>query len=269
MASLLRRIRKLNGLTNRSITEPFAGGAGASLALLFLEDTEEIFINDADRSIYDFWWAVINQSRSFLDLLAKTPVTISEWRRQRAIYRASGRVSHLQRGFATFFLNRCNRSGIIMGGGPIGGVKQAGTWKLDARFNKPELRVRCERLAEYRNRIHLTSNDGLEVLSSATNESTVFFIDPPYFIKGKTLYMNGLDENYHKALASQLRSMRDAAWVLTYDDCPYIRRIYQGWSTIHPFSLRYSAAKRREGHEVLIVPKWISLPGGDFLANRN
>ena len=62
--------------------------------------------------------------------------------------------------FSAFYLNRCNRSGIIMNGGPIGGVKQTGKWKLDARFNKAELRRRCEKVAEYRERIHVSGDDG-------------------------------------------------------------------------------------------------------------
>lgn len=72
--------------------------------------------------------------------------------------------------------------------------------------------------------------------------------------------MNALDEEYHLALATQLKSMTDSAWVLTYDDCPAIRRMYREWATIRPFTLKYAAADRRSGREVLIVPKWVRLP---------
>ena len=260
LAGLLCQIRRINGLGDRVIAEPFAGGAGASLTLLYLEETPEIYINDDDKAVYDFWWSVVNRPDSFAEMLAKTRVSITEWRRQRDVYRDQGRVSHLRRCFATFYLNRCNRSGIIMNGGPIGGVKQAGKWKLDARFNKSELRRRCEKVAEYRNRIHVSCSDGIDFIESLDAETTCFFIDPPYYVKGKTLYLNALNEEYHAALASQLKSMRDAAWVLTYDDCPQIRRMYRGWATIRPFSLQYVAAERRSGKEVLIVPKWLRLP---------
>ena len=47
MADLLAQIRRLNGLADRSFAEPFAGGAGASLSLLYLEETPEIYVNDA------------------------------------------------------------------------------------------------------------------------------------------------------------------------------------------------------------------------------
>lgn len=260
MTGLLGQIRRLNGLGDRAIAEPFSGGAGASLSLLFLEETPEIFINDADIAIYNFWWAIINKPVPFSDLISTTPVSMAEWRRQRDIYRSHKNVSRLRQGFSTFYLNRCNRSGIIMNGGPIGGVKQEGKWKLDARFNKKDLSRRCERVSEYRDRIHLSNHDGIEFINAQEKETVFYFIDPPYFTKGKTLYLNALDERYHVELAERLKTMADAAWVLTYDDCPKIRQLYQGWATIRPFSLQYTASERRIGKEVVIAPKWIRLP---------
>jgi len=260
LAGLLSDIRKLNGLGNRCIAEPFAGGAGAALTLLFLEHAHRIHINDADPAIYDFWWTLVNRPRPFLEMLSNTRVTIPEWRRQRAVYREDCATSRLRRGFSTFFLNRCNRSGIIMNGGPIGGVNQTGAWKLHARFNKTELRRRCEKVAEYRERIRVSCDDGIRFIQTIDPKSTFLFVDPPYFKKGPTLYLNALDDEYHMALAARLKTMQDAAWVLTYDDCPEVRRMYRGWAAIKPFSLRYAAADRRPGNEILITPKWMRLP---------
>src|ERR1700690_1156875 len=113
MAGLLRQIRRLNGLGDRGMAEPFAGGAGASLTLLYLEETNEIYINDLDPAIHDFWWALVNKPKPFINILAKTRVSMAEWHRQRDVYKDQGRVSRLHRGFAAFYLNRCNRSGII------------------------------------------------------------------------------------------------------------------------------------------------------------
>jgi DNA adenine methylase len=260
MAGLLREIRRLNGLGSRAIAEPFAGGAGASLTLLYNEEAHEIYINDADPAIHDFWWTLVNRHKPFLDMLSRTRVSMAEWRRQRDLYKANNRVSKLRRGFSVFFLNRCNRSGIIMNGGPIGGTRQAGKWKLNARFNKAELRRRCERVIEYGKRIHVSCQDGIDFINNLNSESSFLFIDPPYFAKGQTLYLNALDNEYHAALADRLSVMQDAAWVLTYDDLPEVRRMYRSWAKIRPFSMRYSAAKRRTGKEILITPKWMQLP---------
>lgn len=260
MAGLLSGIRRLNGLGGTAIAEPFAGGAGASLTLLYLEETHRIYVNDLDPAIYDFWWTLVHRPSAFLDLLSRTRLNMAEWRRQRDIYRRRSGVSRLRRAFAAFYLNRCNRSGIIMNGGPIGGVKQKGKWKLDARYNKAELRRRCERVVEYRDRIEVSCEDGIGFIERLDPRSTFLFIDPPYFEKGPTLYLNVLDGGYHAALASRLRELSDSAWVLTYDDCPAVRRMYRGWAAIRPFSLRYAASERRSGREVLIAPKWMRLP---------
>jgi DNA adenine methylase len=260
IADLLARIRKLNRLGGRAIAEPFAGGAGASLSLLYLEETHKIYINDIDPAIYDFWWTLTHRPRPFVEMLSRTRVNISAWRRQRDVYRETNRMSRLRRGFAAFYLNRCNRSGIIMNGGPVGGIAQAGTWKLDARFNKAELIRRCEKVIEYHDRIHVSCYDGIHFIDKLESNSTFFFIDPPYFRKGPTLYLNSLNEGYHETLAAHLRTKSTSAWILTYDDCPEIRRMYRDWALIRPFSLRYTASERRPGRELLIAPKWIQLP---------
>ena len=132
MAGLLADIRRLNGLGDRVIAEPFAGGAGAALTLLYLEEVHRIYINDADSAIHDLWWTLVKRPRPFVNMLSRARPSIAEWRRQRDVYRDTGPVSRLRRGFSAFFLNRCNRSGIIMNGGPIGGIAQTGKWKLDA-----------------------------------------------------------------------------------------------------------------------------------------
>jgi DNA adenine methylase len=260
MADVLLQIRRLNGLADRSVAEPYAGGAGAALTLLFLEETTEIFINDADPAIHDFWWSLISRPDAFMKVLARTRVNMAEWKRQRDVYRSAVSISRLRRGFSAFYLNRCNRSGIIIDGGPIGGIQQTGKWNLKARFNKAELRRRCEKIAEFRSRIHVSSQDGIRFIATVDPGSTFLFIDPPYFEKGHTLYLNTLSAKYHRQLASKLRSMNEAAWVLTYDDCPQVRKMYRGWAGIRPFLLRYAAAERRNGLEVLITPKWMRLP---------
>ncbi len=260
LSGLLSAIRQINGLGGLAIAEPFGGGAGASLTLLYREETPEIYINDADPAIHDFWWSVLRRPREFQETLSRTRVSMSEWRRQRETYRAPGRQSRLRRGFATFYLNRCNRSGIVANGGPIGGVKQTGPWGLGARYNKETLRERCEKLAEYRDRIHVSCHDGIKFVAGVDESSTMLLVDPPYYEKGKTLYLNALDETYHRALAAALKAKSRVAWVVTYDDCPAIRKMYRGWTTMRPFSLRYSASQRRRGRELLITPRWIRLP---------
>ena len=259
MTSILRNIRSLNRLNGYAVAEPFAGGAGASLTLLYLRETHEIHINDLDPAIHDFWFSAVHDSAALLDCLEESPVSVEEWKRWRNVYRSKG-ASRLERGFATFYLNRCSRSGIIRNGGVIGGIKQGGRWKIDARFNKGTLRGRLRRIAEERDRIFVSNLDGIDFIDTLDPQSTLYFVDPPYFKKGPALYLSGLDPEYHARLAAKLQCMSGAAWAVTYDDCAEIRELYGDWATIHPFSLRYTARERRQGKEVLITPKWLRLP---------
>lgn len=260
LAGLLNRIRVANQLRDLEFAEPYAGGAGAALTLLFRDEAPAIHINDADQAIFDIWWAILERIDQFSEMIHTAPLTVDEWRRQRAVYRNPGSVSRVERAFAAFYLNRCNRSGIIRNGGPIGGIEQAGKWRLDARFSRLRLVERCQRVSRERSRIHLSAQDGIEFLRGLAGTGVFFFLDPPYFEKGPTLYLNALDPPYHAALAQVLRTMDDTPWVLTYDDCPEVRALYQDWATIRSYSLRYSASKRRSGGELLIAPHWLILP---------
>ena len=260
LTGLLNRIRVANRLRDLEFAEPYAGGAGAALTLLFRGEAPAIHINDADQAISDIWWAVLERIDQFSEMIHTVPLTVDEWRRQRAIYRHPGSVSRVERAFAAFYLNRCNRSGIIRNGGPIGGIEQSGKWRLDARFNRQRLVERCRRVSKNRSRIHISALDGIEFIQGLAGTGVFFFMDPPYFEKGPTLYMNALNPPYHAALAQVLRTLNDTPWVLTYDDCPEVRALYQDWAAIRSYSLRYSASKRRRGGELLIAPHWMILP---------
>ena len=121
--------------------EPFAGGAGLALELLFNGVVNRVKINDFDPAIYSFWYSITTEEtfHLFVDYLDKVEVNIEEWYHQKDIYLNQSNHSQLELGFATFFLNRCNRSGILKAG-PIGGKKQDGKYKIDCRFNKDKLK---------------------------------------------------------------------------------------------------------------------------------
>ena len=260
MAGLLNRLRVANRLRDRDFAEPYAGGAGAALTLLFRGEAPTIHINDIDEAVSDIWWAVLERIDQFSEMIRTAPLTVDEWKRQRAIYRDPGSGSRLERAFAAFYLNRCNHSGIIGDGGPIGGIAQTGKWPLDARFNRQGLVRRCERVARQQSRIRISALDGIEFVRSLADTGAFFFIDPPYFRKGPTLYLNALDPPYHARLAQFLRTLSDSPWVLTYDDCAEVRALYEEWATVRSYSLRYSASSRRRGGELLIAPRWMILP---------
>lgn len=245
------RVIQANQLHGITYIEPFAGGAGAAIALLFLEKVDHIVINDLDRAIYSFWRSAVYDSDKFVEKIDSTPVTVKEWRRQKSIYMDPHSKS-FDLGFATFFLNRTNVSGIL-DGGPIGGLDQRGKWKIGARFNKQGLSERVRQLGLYENRISIFNKDGIELIKDYLERKDAFiYLDPPYYAKGASLYLNHYQQSDHEALAKQLNKNANAFWLLTYDDRKQIRSLYPK-RRIANFSLNYNAYESRKGHEIIVL----------------
>lgn len=275
--SLLMRflveVIQANGLGKPDYIEPYAGGAGAALHLLFDEYVEEITINDADPRIQAFWQAVTKRNDDFLDRLSRIRTSVTEWKRQRDIYEKRDLRKQFELGFAVFYLNRTSRSGIVRNAGPIGGHDQTGKYKIDARFYRKELMDRIARIGRYAHRIHVSGMDGLSLLrrldgTPAKAARTLAFLDPPYYDKGSNLYLNGFDHGQHNTLAEFLKVRRRFAWVMTYDNTKEIRALYDGFSSIR-FDLSYSAFERRAGQELLIHPTEVVVPNKARIALRN
>ena len=260
LLQLVSTILKVNRIERRNYAEPYAGGCGLALALLYEGYVSDIHINDIDPSIWTFWHSVLHQTDELAYMIAKTPITIDEWQRQREIHMAQNADDTLALGFSTFFLNRTNRSGIIKNAGVIGGLKQTGPYKIDCRFNRDDLIRRVRRVAKYRSRIHLYHRDALDFIESLCNllPTTFFCVDPPYSNKGSSLYTNFYDPSDHATLASYLLSIK-SPWIVTYDKDPAITNIYRDRRQFE-FDLNYSVKTKRVGTELLIASKGLRLP---------
>jgi DNA adenine methylase len=238
----------------RMYAEPFCGGAGAAVILLKLKAVEEIHLNDADLKVYAAWKAILEETERFADAIHDTSVDLETWRVCRNTVDTATEYS-FELGFATFFLNRTSRSGIVLGAGPIGGYDQTGNWKIDARFNRDALAERVRWLGEVRHRIHLTQEDALTFLSKSAErlpiDRTLFFVDPPYVTAGGRLYLNAMSEGKHIALSDMLQDGSLPHWVLTYDDHPLIRTLYAD-QTIKDLAVTYSLQQKRKEREILI-----------------
>jgi DNA adenine methylase len=260
LGSVLARIITENRLEGSVYGEPYAGGAGASLSLLYWEYVSKLYLNDADPCIYAVWRSILDHTEEFCKRIGDVPLSIDEWKKQKTIYTNYGQNSTLDVGFATFYLNRTNRSGIIKNGGPIGGYDQSGPWKIDARFSRTGLIERIQRIALYRERIAFTAFDAISFCKSLPSLPKLFlYLDPPYYVKGSELYLNHYKDSDHRELAAFLKARSGMNWVLTYDRVPEIEKLYKGFPRIR-FSLSYSATKRKIGRELLILSKSVRVP---------
>lgn len=250
-----------NNLLGGTYVEPYAGGASIALSLLIDEYVSKIIINDLDRSIYAFWYSILNNTDEFCKLIKRTSLTIKVWKLQKKIQKEKNSQDLLSLGFSTFFLNRTNRSGIL-NAGVIGGLKQKGKWKINARYNKEDLINRIRKIAEYKEKIEIHNYDAINLikeLRKSLPRKTLFYFDPPYFIKGKELYMNHYEYENHKEIAIEIFKIKGQKWIVTYDNVPPMKKIYVSYNP-QIYYLRYSAGNYDKKSEIMMNSKNILMP---------
>ncbi|MBU3193449.1 DNA adenine methylase [Clostridium algidicarnis] len=248
--------KKLNKST---YVEPFCGGAGVALYLLVNNHVSDIIINDYDKSIYAFWYSVINYPEQLCNIIKNTEITIEEWNKQKSIQFNKCNEDLLILGFSTLFLNRTNRSGILKAG-VIGGLKQEGNYKLDCRFNKQQIIDKIELISSYRNKIKLYNLDTEELIDDVIknlNQKSFIFFDPPYYKKGESLYTNFYKHEDHLALANKIKEIKYHSWIVTYDNTESIIEMYKG-NRKEIYKLNYYAQNKYKGEEVIFYSNTLS-----------
>lgn len=260
---LIRDIFECTTAEFRTYVEPFCGGAGIAMDLLLNHQTEHVWLNDLDPGIYSFWRAVVEENERLIEWINRVDVSVSEWDRQRSVIAESSQDCgyDFELGAAYFYMSRTNRSGVIKGG-MIGGRTQSGKYKLDCRFNKPNLIRLLQQIDNQKHRITVSNVDGAALIRTGLSRElnpieTIVFADPPYVNKSDGLYLNTFSTEDHSNLCDALRSSSLPYWLATYDDDPLIRNLYQDFG-IRRMPIRYSASRRRVESELLMLSQPLS-----------
>jgi len=263
LAPFITDILDLNDLRGVAYFEPYAGGAGAALSLLVENVVNHIFINDADWRIYSFWKTILNDSEWFVEKIMKTRLDLDEWCSHREIVLNPSGHAIQDVGFSTFYMNRCNRSGVLSGG-PIGGYEQKGEWRLDVRFTKSTLVKRVLEIAKINDCISISNDDAVDFLKSKLpkgrgRKRAFVYLDPPYVIKGQRLYMNAYEPSDHSEIARYVGTQKLLPWVMSYDDAELVRNLYKR-QQIGFLPIYYSLQEKRSANELVIAPHHVRLP---------
>ncbi|GGB02226.1 DNA methyltransferase [Brucella endophytica] len=261
LAEYVQAIFNQNNLNDGHYVEPYAGGAGVALALLFTGNASRVHINDLNTAVYAFWHSVLNNTDEFCRKVWDTEISVEEWNKQKLILRNPNDNSSIDVGYAMFFLNRTNRSGVI-NAGIIGGKNQTGKWKIDARYNKKELVERIERITSFNTKISLYNLDAcalIERIQDIIPKKSLIYFDPPYYMKGDRLYENHYKADDHAALGKFIQEKVQRPWIVSYDNVAQIREIYRERRQ-KIYEIGYSVRKVYNGSEVIVFSDDISVP---------
>ncbi|MCM1272127.1 MAG: DNA adenine methylase [Clostridium sp.] len=269
LASFVSLVIKKTDIKSPIYIEPFAGGAGIALELLFNGTVDEIVINDYDKAIYSMWRAILTNTRKFIELIENTPLNDAEWRKQKNIYITQNKKYSLELGFAAFYLNRTNRSGILSAG-PIGGHNQTGNYLIDARFNKDDLIARIKKISKHKQRIHLYNQDAQKFLNGYARryiKDAFIYFDPPYYHKGKQLYKNYFGHKDHLKIRDIIVKL-NCPWMVSYDNVVQIREMYNMYQGYN-FDLVYSVANTGLNSEIMFLSNQALVPSTNELKAAN
>lgn len=270
IAQFISEILETNNLIGGHYVEPYAGGAGVAIELLLNRRVSRIHLNDSCPAVFSFWHSILNETEEFCRRISRASLNIEEWKKQRELIRHQKDVNRLDLGFAMFYLNRCNRSGILSGG-VIGGLNQTGKWKMDARFPRVELIRRIEAIVDKKKFIKLRNWDAERFILDYLPKlplNTLVYCDPPYFNKADKLYQNHYMPNDHIRIAKIIQNSIEHPWVISYDNNDTIMALYKKRKKF-VYKLQYNAAKAYEGLEVFVFSEKIKVPYRSSVSHIN
>jgi len=247
--------------------EPFFGGG--SVGLTFINDNphwHKIWINDKDVGVASLWTSVIKYPNELKTMVKHFKPTIE------AFYQFKKDLSNIdinfnivEIGFKKLAIHQISYSGLgTKSGGPLGGKDQLSKYKIDCRWSPSYICKKIDKLNRQFKMFTLrdeccTCLDFSDVVKNPSD--AILYLDPPYYDKGNELYQCGFTDSDHLQLSQVLRKINNP-WILSYDDCPEIRKLYD-WAIIDVVNVNYSITslkvdeKRisRVKPELLIYPK--------------
>lgn len=267
--------------------EPFFGAGAIGMNFMASTPIKKVMISDADPAIYAFWSSVIFTPDALCQMVEefepstdaffnfKELLTSEEMKTLKFL---SSRDKMVEAGFAKLALHQISYSGLgTMSGGPLGGVKQESKYKVDCRWNPDNIKKKIRKAHQILSSVELHQggfweNDfsyaidlqkgkrewekwGVEVAFEIEEPVFRFFyLDPPYYEKGKELYQYSFNDKHHEDLMRMLKKTKHP-WLLSYDSCEEIKKLYK-WASIIELDLTYTINAKDKGRvktELLIA----------------
>lgn len=236
--------------------EPFFGGG--SIGLLMLEENpniKRIWINDFNLGIASLWTTVIKRPDLFKKKVEQFKPSVEAFDKFKEeltgplpLLDSDAKIANY--GFKKLAIHQISYSGLgVKSGGPLGGREQTSAYKIDCRWSPDYICKKIDALHDRFSNLSIRNNIctsfDFSLLINDTQFPAIIYLDPPYYNKGEALYQDSFVESDHKRLADCLRNTKHE-WVLSYDDCPEIRKYYD-WADVRLISgVNYSITATKD-----------------------
>lgn len=114
-------------------------------------------------------------------------------------------------------------------------------------------------ISERRKSIVVSNKDAVKFLKDLKGKGKFVYLDLPYYVKGKSLYLDYYSEKDHYLLAKYLKSTNKFKWILSYDNVEAIRNLYSDYE-LYEFDLNYTANLKKIEAELLTCSRNLIMP---------
>lgn len=213
--------------------EPFLGGGSIFIYLKQMYPEKKYWINDKHYSLFKFWEMCQKDVRAVIE-------KVYQWRNQFS----DGKKLHifLTKNIPTFNDVETAAAFFIFNRITFSGTSESGGYSQQAyhgRFTESSIQRLLE-MGMLLNGATITNYDYKKLVDD-TAKNVFIYLDPPYYGASKSA-LYGKNGNLHKNFdhAGFAEAMRNCEhkWLITYDDCNYIRDLFS-FATIIPWDLTY------------------------------
>lgn len=237
-----------------SFADVFVGGGSVLLDVAQKYPNIQLYANDKDYWVYCFWKVISDvYSIPYLDLLnlIDQPPTLEHFYK----LREEQTTDEVRCAYKAIFFNRTTFSGIFYSG-PIGGKEQKSAYPIGCRYNSKKLRAKIGKCRELLMGRTIVTNKHFAEYDQLYNDAPMY-LDPPYVVAGKSLYIHYMLEDEHKKLGELLKTRKN--WVLSYDNSDIIKRVYYNCD-IHivdgNYSINGDKTSWSQKSELIIIPRY-------------
>ena len=246
---------------NQLYIEPFLGAGSIASSIIEISSFNHYLLNDKDLGIICIWKSIIENIDTLISEINKIVPSVE------AFYTIKQKLSNnndfLLQNFSIveiavmkIAIHQFSYSGLgLKAGGPIGGKNQKSSYSVGCRWNPKNIIKNIQKINKILSKKNITSDDIQNkdfeyVLSFGENYNSFYYLDPPYYEQGNSLYICGFLEKDHIRLQEILKKSKNK-WLLSYDNNPYIKTLYE-WANIKEISMKCTINGANSKIELLI-----------------